>query len=146
MQSVVTLSFWSFLWVKKNQIIFWIQLEQFLKYTEQRDGGRKITDCGLHITSSLNHSKITAGPKSDLTTVLHEKKQMGEWALAKSNKSGIWRNQNIRKELMIHGLQKEKNTVILIVRWMWNRPHKLSKITRHRINIVINLNIGSTII
>lgn len=67
--------------------------------TEQRHGGRKTTACGLHITTSLNHRKATALPKRDHVTVLRGKKQMGERASAKRNKSGVLRNQNIRNNV-----------------------------------------------
>lgn len=89
--------------LKKNQMILSIQLEYCLKYTEDRYEGRKTTGCGLEISTSFNHRQITAGPQCDLTTVLHEKKQMGEGASAKNNKNGILKNQNKTKKMLIHG-------------------------------------------
>lgn len=96
----------------------WLQLEQSWIYRAKVMAAVKPTACGFHITTSPNHRRTTAWPKRDHATVLRGKKQMGERATAKGNKTDFkkpkYQKKNNKK--LLHGLTREKCLIWLKAR------------------------------
>lgn len=82
-----------------------MQLHTFLNTQSRSTKGKVGWGCSLWFTY---HHISKGGPRSDLTTDLHEMKQMVEWTSAKGNKNWIFWMRNIRlggRGDVMHGLK-----------------------------------------